>query len=88
MYRFRKKHPEKKISIPTIFGAVVIPVTFILMLLVTTFWIDASIGEPYASGRESYGAFYSFLYLPKYILIYVIFSIVVDFLFKKLQTKP
>ncbi len=87
MYRFRKKHPEKKISIPAILGAVVIPVTFILMLLIATFWIDASIGKPYASGRESYGAFYSFLYLPKYIFIYVIFSVIIDLLFKKFHAK-
>jgi hypothetical protein len=68
-------------------GAATIPFIFFFMLLFTTFWIDASIGEPYASGRESYGAFYEFLYLPKYLLYYVIFSVLVDFLFKKVHSK-
>ncbi len=87
MHRFRKRFPKKKFSAPGFIGAASIPFVFILMLLFTTFWIDASIGEPYASGRESYGAFFQFLYLPKYILYYVIFSILVDFLFKKVHSK-
>ncbi|QHI36842.1 hypothetical protein IMCC3317_22120 [Kordia antarctica] len=88
MYRFRKKHPKKKFSGPAFIGAIAIPIVFIFMLMLTTFWIDTSIGEPYASGRESYGAFFQFLYFPKYLLYYVIFSILVDFLFKKLHAKP
>lgn len=87
MYQFRKKQPRKKIAVTAVFGATVIPLAFIFLLLIATFWIDASIGKPYASGRESYGAFYWFLYLPKYIGIYVVFSIAVDFLFKKICKK-
>ena len=87
MFRFRKKHPRLKFSTPAFIGAFLIPFIFLFGVILTTLWIDASIGEPYASGRESYGAFFGFLYAPKYILCYVIFSILVDFLFKKLCAK-
>jgi hypothetical protein len=87
MYRFRQKHPKKKISAPAIFGTLIIPVLFVFMGLIATFWIDAAVGKPYASGRESYTAFYDFLNLPKYILTYVLFSVALDFIFKKIQAK-
>lgn len=87
MFRFRKKYPRRKFSTPAFIGAATIPLLFIILLILTTFWIDAAIGEPYASGRESYSAFFSFLYLPKYILYYVLFSIILDFLFKKTVSK-
>ncbi len=87
MYTFRKKHPKKKISTPAIIGAIIIPLLFIFMLLLATFGIDASIGKPYASGRESYGTFFSFLYFPKYLLYYILFSIIIDFIFKKIHKK-
>lgn len=87
IYRFRKKNPQKKVSIVAVLGIIVIPILFMLTIIMASFWIDASTGEPYASGRESYGVFYSFLYMPKYIFIYVIFSIITDFLFKKLHAK-
>ncbi|EDP97539.1 hypothetical protein U8527_04280 [Kordia algicida OT-1] len=87
MYLYRKKYPKKKFSSPAFIGAVLIPFLFIFMLILTTLWIDAAIGEPYASGRESYGAFFQFLYLPKYLGIYVLFSIIVDFIFKKIHGK-
>lgn len=87
MYHFRKKYPRKKFSTPAFIGASTIPFVFLFMLLLTTFWIDSAIGNPYASGRESYGAFFEFLYLPKYYLYYIIFSILVDFLFKKVCSK-
>ena len=87
MFTFRKKHPKNKFSTPAFIGASTIPIVFIFMVLITTFWIDSAIGKPYASGRESYGAFFEFMYLPKYILYYVLFSILVDFLFKKVHSK-
>ncbi len=87
MFRFRKKYPWLKFSTPAFIGACLIPFLFVVALIFTTFWIDASIGEPYASGRESYGAFFGFISLPKYILIYVVFSIAIDFIFKKQQAK-
>ncbi|WP_108116659.1 hypothetical protein [Kordia periserrulae] len=87
MVRFRRKHPEKRISVVAIFGAIAIPIAFLFMLLLATFWIDAAIGNPYASGRESYGAFFGFMELPKYLIIYIVFSIIIDFIFKKIYTK-
>jgi hypothetical protein len=87
MHRYRQKHPHKKISIPAIIGTILIPLLFVFMLLIATFWIDAAIGKPYASGRESYTAFYEFMNLPKYILIYLIFAVIADFLFKKYHQK-
>ncbi len=87
MYRFRKKQPKRKFSTPAFIGATMIPFLFIFVLLLATFWIDTSIGEPYASGRESYGAFFEFINLPKYLLYYVVFSIVVDFIFKNIHSK-
>lgn len=88
MHRYRKKYPKKIFSPYAFIGAITIPFVFIFMLLLAAFWIDTSIGEPYASGRKSYGAFFEFLYFPKYLFYYVIFSILVDFLFKKLHAKP
>jgi len=87
MFTFRKKHPKKKFSTPAFIGASMIPILFIFMLIIATLWIDSAIGKPYASGRESYGAFFEFMYLPKYILYYVIFSILIDFIFKKVCAK-
>ncbi len=87
MFRFRKKYPRRKFSTPAFIGMCIIPFLFIFLLIVATFLIDVAIGEPYASGRESYGAFFEFINLPKYILYYVVFSILVDFLFKKYMQK-
>lgn len=87
MFRFRKKYPKRKFSTPAFIGASLIPICFIFLLIITSLWIDASIGEPYASGRKSYGAFFSFLYLPKYIIYYVVFSIVLDFILKRIFKK-
>ncbi len=84
MFQFRKKHPRRKFSTPAITGAIILPFIFTIVLIFASLWIDAAIGEPYASGRESYGAFFSFLYFPKYLLYYVVFSIVLDFTFKKI----
>ncbi|MEM6719451.1 MAG: hypothetical protein AAF611_09065 [Bacteroidota bacterium] len=83
MHRFRKQYPFKPRSNTAILGTFIMPLLFVCMLLVSTFWIDEAIGKPYASGRESYGAFYEFLNLPKYVIVYIVFAILVDFMFKK-----
>ena len=87
MYRFRKKYPQKKLSMPAIFGAVIIPFLYIGVAIAATLWIDAAIGKPYASGRQSYGAFFEFLFIPYYLISYILFSIIVDFIFKKIAAK-
>lgn len=87
MYRFRKKQPEKRLSFPAILGAIMIPVLYIILSMAMTLWIDASIGKPYASERQSYGAFFEFLFLPYYLAGYILFTIIVDIIFKKIAKK-
>lgn len=82
MFNFRKKNKKSKLSGVAILGGILIPILFIFAIILATFLIDTSIGK-YASGRASYGAFFSFIFLPKFLIIYLVISLIIDFILKK-----
>ncbi len=85
MQKYRKQNSEKKLSAIAILGSLLLPSIFIFVLLFTSFFIDYFLGN-YASGQVGYGAFFSFLFLPKFILYYLPFSLIVDYIFRKYYT--
>jgi len=82
--KFRKRNTTSKLSAIAILGGILLPFLFIFVLIFSSFFIDYFLGE-HASGREGYGAFFSFLFLPKFILVYLSISIVIDIIIRKLQ---
>ncbi|WP_034058843.1 hypothetical protein [Lacinutrix jangbogonensis] len=86
LFKYRKNNPKSKFSVITLLGGLIIPLLFVLGLMFSSFLIDYFIGV-YASGRSSYGVFYSFLLLPKYWLYYLVFVFILDFIFKKQSQK-
>jgi len=84
MKKFRKRNTTSKLSAIAILGGILLPFLFIFVLIFSSFFIDYFLGE-YASGREGYGAFFSFFFLPKFILVYLLIAIITDLIIKKLQ---
>jgi len=82
MKKYRKRNTTSKLSAIAILGGILLPLLFIFMLIFSSFFIDYFLGK-HASGREGYGAFFSFFFLPKFILIYLPISIVIDLILKK-----
>jgi hypothetical protein len=83
MKKYRKTNPKKIISPVAIIGGLIIPFFFVIGMVASSLLIDYFIGK-YASGRESYGSFFSFFLLPKFWLCYLGFVLVMDFVFKKI----
>lgn len=81
MKKFRKHNTASKLSETAILGGVLLPFLFLFVLIFSSFFIDYFLGE-HASGREGYGAFFLFLFLPKFILVYLSISIITDLIMK------
>jgi len=85
--RHRKRNLKVKLSAIAILGGILLIFLFIFTMIFSSFFIDYFIGN-YASGREGYGVFYSFILLPKFILIYLGFALGLDYALKKyIQSK-
>lgn len=80
--KYRKCNTKKWVSIIAILGGLLIPFMFIFALIFASFFMDYFLGNN-ASGRAGYGAFFSFYFLPKFILYYLPFSLLVDYFFKR-----
>jgi len=83
MYRYRKNNPKNKFSFITLLGGILIPIIFVFALIFSSLIIDSFIGI-YASGRASYGLMFSFYFLPKFWMYYLVFVFVLGFIFKKI----
>lgn len=86
MFKHRKVNPNNLFSFTAILGGIIISFLFAFGLIFFSFTIDYCIGK-YASGRESYGVFYSFLFLPKFWCVYLSFSLTVDYFIKRKITR-
>jgi len=80
--KFRIRNPKTKPSVIVIFGGLLLPVLFIFVMIFSSFIIDYFLGN-YASGREGYGVFYSFIQLPMLLLIYLAISLIADYIIKR-----
>jgi hypothetical protein len=79
--KYRLYSLNTKLSAIAIIGGLLLPILFIFVMILSSFLIDYFLGD-YASGREGYGVFYSFMLLPKFVLIYLTLSLITDFITK------
>ena len=85
MKKYRKQNTKKWISAIAVLGGLFIPFLFVIFLIVSSAIIDVAIGK-HASGRAGYGMFYMFILVPKFILYYLSFSLIMDYVFKRIKT--
>ncbi len=85
IFRYRKKHPEKKYSTPVIAGSILIPLLIIIIWGLYYFLIDALIGEHAgnASGGVAMVILTLFYIYPFFTPVYWLVNWLIDKYFKK-----